>query len=80
MEKPTVIIYGKDNCSWCAAAQSLCARQKVPYIYIKMEHMNKYDREYLLTTIAPGAKTVPIILHNDKWIGGYTDLQFVLGE
>lgn len=69
---PKVILYSKDPCPYCVNAKRLLANKGVAYEEIdltdKPEEMQKIKNQF-------GWKTVPIIVINDKLIGGYTDMK-----
>ncbi len=67
-----VKIYTKDPCPYCVRAIQLLENLEIAYEEIdltdKEEEIDRIKRE-------TGWRTVPIILINDKVIGGYTDLK-----
>ena len=67
----SVTIYTKDLCGYCDAAKSLLKSMNVRFEEAKIG--TDVTREELLE-VAPGAKTVPQIVINEKLIGGYDDL------
>ena len=69
-----IVIYGQENCGWCEKAKQLLDSVSVGYTYYDI-HNDGVDIETLVTKTAPGAKTVPIVVTNDTWIGGYTELK-----
>jgi glutaredoxin 3 len=71
-----ITIYGKPNCQWCTAAKLFLDQrgQKYDYIDIMAGDISSDDLKHLTTVIAPGAKTVPIIIIDGHWIGGYEQL------
>lgn len=66
-------IYTKAACPFCIQAKMLLTRKGVEYQEVECEsdidHYRKWIREEL------GMRTFPIIVHDDKVIGGFTDLQ-----
>jgi len=66
-----VTVYTKDLCGYCDAAKSLLKSMNVRFEEAKIG--TDVTREELLE-VAPGAKTVPQIVINEKLIGGYDDL------
>jgi glutaredoxin 3 len=66
------IIYGTDWCSYCNKAKELLDSRKQEYLYINVS--NYSNGRSSLVTITNGYRTVPVIYHNGKFIGGYTDL------
>lgn len=66
-----ILIYGKDGCSFCQRAKSLCESYGFDFEYLTMGE--DYTREQLFETF-PGAKTVPQIVVNGLKIGSYNEL------
>lgn len=62
-------IYGTANCSFCKKAVDLAESYNIMYQYIDAESNQQQFRE-----LFPDAKTVPQILWNDNYVGGYTEL------
>ena len=71
-----VEIYSKPQCPYCDMAKAL-AEQKGHDLTVKMLDVD-FDREALMETF-PGARTFPQIKVDDKHIGGYTDLEKLIG-
>lgn len=65
-------IYTKDDCPWCVKAKELLDKLDIKYIEYKMGV--NITREEIKNKF-PKWKTVPIILLDDKFIGGYTELE-----
>ena len=66
-----IIIYTKEKCKWCNNAKQLLKDKQLPYAetvigidVTREEVVEKY----------PEAKTVPIVVIDGEWIGGYTEL------
>lgn len=72
----SVLIYGQPNCQWCKNSVAFCIDKGIEYDYIDIQssEITRDDIKYLTTVLAPGAKTVPIIIVDGEWIGGYSDL------
>jgi len=66
-----VVIYSKDNCSYCAYAKNLLEQKKIPYQELKLNL--DFSREQILE-LYPTAKTFPIITVDGFYIGGYSQL------
>lgn len=66
-------IYGKRDCSYCTKAKELLADLGVTGQYVNVDQPG-FDKANLVTNIAPGAKTVPVVIFNGEYIGGYTEL------
>ena len=67
-----VIIYGKDNCPYCDAAQRLCEQVGLSYEYKKLGR----DFDALeMAEVFPKARSFPQIIFDGVKIGGYTELE-----
>lgn len=71
------IIYTKPNCSYCLLAKDLMNERNIFYNEIKIGENISRDE---IISLFPTMKTVPIILFDNKLIGGYTDLVVYLGD
>jgi glutaredoxin 3 len=69
--KMDCVIYTKENCTWCVAAKEFLKNQRTSYEEIKIGE--DITRDELLEKY-PEAKTVPIIVIDNEWIGGYMEL------
>lgn len=70
-----ITVYGRENCGYCTKAKDfLGLRPDLEYKYLDINEAG-FDKQNLVTVIAPGATTVPIIIDNGVWIGGWTDLE-----
>jgi glutaredoxin 1 len=69
----TFTVYGRPGCGYCVAATQLLKSKGLPWEYIDMyeEGLSPQDLE---EKVGRPVRTVPQILHGDKYIGGYTDL------
>lgn len=68
-------IYGTANCVWCERAKKLCDENNLKYTYKAIDDIKDgitFMEEFVLKV--PGAKTVPQIFWNGKYIGGHNDL------
>jgi glutaredoxin 3 len=67
-------IYSKDPCPYCVNAKRLLDNKGLSYDLIDMtdnlDELNQIKDQW-------GWKTVPIIIINDKLVGGYTDLKML---
>jgi len=67
-----VVVYTKDPCPYCVRAIQFLENKGVAYQEIdltdKPEEIDRIKNE-------TGWRTVPIIMINDKLIGGYTDMK-----
>ena len=72
-----VKVYGKENCSYCTKAKNLLELYNIEYNYFNVGVDLTVDE---LIESFPTAKTVPIIVVNNKWIGGFGELETYLEE
>jgi glutaredoxin len=71
-------IYGKPDCSYCRLAKGYLDRKGYSYEYVSI--VTSDDMEDLFETVSPHIKTVPVVVIDDVWIGGYTELQKYINE
>ena len=67
-----ITIYTSNWCSYCNAAKNLLNELNIDFKEINIEK-NSISREELLKL--SGGYTIPQICINNKFIGGYTELQ-----
>ena len=68
-----VEIYGMDGCGFCKKAVELAEELCLDYTYIDANTaMIEFSRLF------PNAKTVPQILVDGEWVGGYSDFEEVM--
>ncbi len=74
-----VTIYGREKCSWCSKAKNLVDKlfqsqtiDSYEYIDYQKENMSAKDLSEIAGT---QVKTVPIILIDGEYIGGYKELE-----
>lgn len=70
-----IIIYSKDDCSYCNKARSLLKRLGKEFIEYKL------DKDFTRSQIKelfPDAKTFPVITLDKNYIGGYTELSEIV--
>ena len=66
-----VLIYSKHNCPYCDRAKELLISKNQAYTEVVIgEDIIRED----FVSIFPDVKTVPLIIIDDKKIGGFTDL------
>lgn len=70
-------IYGQENCSWCTKARLLCDDQNLQYRYFTIG--KDVTKQWLLERF-PGVKTVPVVVVDNKWIGGFLELKESLND
>ena len=67
-----ITIYGKDQCGFCTMAEALCKNNNYEYVYLKLD--KDYQKE-LITDNYPTARTFPVVLIDEEYIGGFKELQ-----
>jgi glutaredoxin len=65
-----VEIYTKDDCMWCERAKEFLNFNRIIFTEYKVTPKNIAG----IKDTYPEASTVPIILVDGKWIGGYEDM------
>lgn len=68
-------VYYKENCSYCSLAKGLLEEKKLPAKYIKLE---KTEDVEALKQRFPSARTVPVVVIDGEFIGGYHQLSSLL--
>ena len=68
-----ITVYGKKSCYFCEKAKILLGQRKLEFSYVDIEDPH-VDKVTILTKTAPGARTVPIVIIDHVWIGGYNEL------
>lgn len=71
-----LVIYGRENCSYCFKAKILAEMKKIPYDYIDVQKDEVALDKFKLNNWT----TVPQIMYNDVHIGGYAELEKILKE
>lgn len=72
-----VVVYTKENCSYCSSAKMLLSSKGIGYTEYKLNE--DFSRETLLENF-PEAKTFPVIVVDGFNIGGYSQLKKMLDE
>lgn len=68
-----IVIYGKESCPYCNKAKQLLDDKNLSYTYIDViKEMTFNDLQSLKRKM--NMNTVPMIVINDKLIGGYREL------
>lgn len=67
-----VKIFSTARCPICDKTKNLLNKWGVPYLEAKVDSDQAALRE--MANITEGARTVPQIVIDGKWIGGFTDL------
>ena len=72
-----IVMYTKEDCSYCVKAKELLKSQGKEYIEQTLE---KDFTRPALKAIFPNAKTFPVITIDNIYIGGYEELYELLGD
>ena len=72
-------VYGRPGCGYCHAAVSLLQAHGLEHSYVDM-FASGMGRDQLEALTGRPVRTVPQILHGDRYVGGFTDLQSYLRE
>lgn len=73
-----IVIYSKDNCTFCVQAKKLLDIRDLEYEEIKIGY--DISREDFINKF-PDVKTVPLIFIDDEKIGGFRELsKFLVKE
>lgn len=67
-----VKVYSTGICPMCANTKQLLAKWKIPFEEVRVDR----DRDGLMemSRITNGARTVPQIVIDNKWVGSFTEL------
>lgn len=68
-------LYTKENCSYCDKAKNLLEQKSLAYTSYKLNE--EYTRDELIEKF-PSARSFPVIVIDDVYIGGFTQLEKVL--
>ncbi|QGH72116.1 putative glutaredoxin 1 [Klebsiella phage N1M2] len=68
-----VVIYGKPNCPWCDRAKALADSKGAEVEYINIVEAG-IDGAKLGEIVGRPVRTVPQIVVDDQYVGGYEDL------
>ena len=74
-----MLIYGKEMCEFCDKAKEVCHQYGIQFKYYSID--DRFDGQVYFDKLKARAlkekltiKTVPVIWHNNKFIGGYNEL------
>ena len=70
-------IYSKPNCGYCTAAKNLLKNSNLPYTEQVLDV--HFTREFLVEKFST-AKTFPVIVVDNYYIGGYNELRKLLED
>lgn len=68
------VVYGKVGCSFCDKAKALLDQKGIDFTYVDIGE----DSAALEMIKSRGCRTVPQIVVNGDWIGGFTELYEML--
>jgi glutaredoxin 3 len=71
-QKAKVVIYTKDPCPYCSRAMSFFDEEGIQY---EEKDLTNNQAEMDRIKNETGWRTMPIIMINDKMIGGYNDMK-----
>ncbi len=66
-----ITIYSRPGCKWCETSKSLLELKGLEYNELMLDIDITVDQ---LKTLVPGAKSVPQIMSDNIYIGGYKEL------
>jgi len=72
-----VEIFSKENCGYCTAAKNLLRNSNIPYIEQVLDV--HFTRELIVEKYST-ARTFPVIVVDNYYIGGYNELRKLLEE
>ncbi|MEJ2180421.1 MAG: glutaredoxin domain-containing protein [Gammaproteobacteria bacterium] len=67
-----VKVYSTGTCPICDKAKNLLTKWNIPYEEFRIDQDKDALKEMLL--VSSGAKTVPQITIDGKWVGGFSEL------
>lgn len=67
-----IVIYSKQNCTYCNKAKQLLKNLRLDYTEKKLEEFESVDE--MLKDIGKKVRTMPQIVVDDKLLGGYNQL------
>jgi len=73
-----ITLYGKSNCSYCKLAERYLQNHNIPYDYISANVPEVTT--YLVENVSDKIRSVPVVLVNGLYIGGYEELQKYVAE
>lgn len=69
--KVDIVIYSKDNCKYCVFAKDFLTRQRISFVEKKIGENITLEE---VLALFPTVKTVPIIMIEGRYIGGWDEL------
>jgi glutaredoxin len=73
-----VRLYGKSNCSYCKLAERFLQNRNIPYDYVSANDPGV--TEYLIEKVNANIRSVPVVVIDDVYVGGYEELQTYINE
>ena len=68
------VVYSKQNCPWCVKAKQLLTENGVEFEEILYGTPRALNKEVISEAVGKPINTVPQIILDGVYIGGYTDL------
>lgn len=70
------MVISKEKCPFCNKAKELLKKKNLDFEYLDIDTLNE-ERKRRISQIAKrlNHKTYPMIIHKNKFIGGYDNLQ-----
>jgi len=65
-------VFSKNNCSYCVRAIDLIRNNNLQVVVKKIDESEQFFAE--MRKLAPTMRTMPVIMKDDKLVGGYSDL------
>lgn len=72
-----IIVYTIDNCSYCEAAKALLLKKNLSF---EEKNIAGDDTERKALIARTGHRTMPQIFIDDKFVGGYSELNIFLNK
>jgi glutathione-dependent peroxiredoxin len=72
-----ITVYSRPNCKWCESSKFVLESKGLEYNELMLDVDITVDQ---LKQLVPGAKSVPQIMDDGIYVGGYRELVAYLGE
>lgn len=72
-----VVVWSQPNCPGCDAAKRLLDQMGIPYT---VNTINNAETKELFFATIPGARSVPQIIIDNKWVGGLQELRKFIND
>ncbi|QDJ96348.1 glutaredoxin [Xanthomonas phage Xoo-sp13] len=73
------VVYTRSSCPWCVKAKELLTAQGISFVEHVIGSPEFADKESLQAKLGRPVNTVPQIVLDGAYVGGYTDLAAKLG-